>query len=298
VNIVSTSVSRVMFFISLTLGLHAGTVFASGDTLTLRDDYITVGIEQFFGVAVSSDSLKADRQFQNLWAYAGLPGLRIASKSIFSAVEIDLLNRAVDFNGARLNSTTTLMQRYGIFAGMTIIDRPNQRGSLMAGAGVAGDFGHGDSRLGYCHLIYDHRFIVSDRLTLGLGILFQYHFDEWRSPVNFLPTVKWRISPRSQLQVAWDNLEIRRSLFARTVAVAELRYDLSFFRLRDRLSYEFETVGIGGGCDIRLGRDLFLRLRYKEIVFGREIVRRKGAISADDRIEQGRSIKIALVNAR
>jgi hypothetical protein len=271
---------------------------ASSDTLKMRDDYITASFEHYFSAPIHGDSLTADASFKNAWAYMGLPGFRVATKNVFSAIELDVVERAIAYGPQKLTGARTIMQRYGVFTGMTIIDNPGNKGSVLAGAGVASDFSVRDPDIWYLHLIYDHRFILSENLTIGAGILFQYHFDAWRMPINLLPTIKWRIGPRTQFQVAWDNAQIKQYLFSRTTGVLELRYDLSFFRLRDKLSYELETVAAGMGADVHLGGNFFMRLRYKNLVYRREILRLGGTAIEDIIGGRGGTVKISFVNAQ
>ncbi len=257
--------------------------------------YLTASGEHYFGGNVSGDSLNADGTFQDLWIYAGLPSFTIAGKKVFSAVEADLLHRQITYNGAPLNGSPHLFHRYGIFAGVTLFTPPGQKGSFMVGPGIATDFSKVNDRIGYLHLIYDHRFTVSKKLTIGLGIVAQYHFDAWRVPLNLLPTLRWDINPQTKLAINWDNLQLSRRIFPRTLVVGELRYDLSFFRSRDRLSYELETVSAGGGFDVRLGKRSRLRIRYQELLMHREIIRKSGDALVDLDGGRGRSVKLLLV---
>jgi hypothetical protein len=270
-------------------------IAAHADTLSIRDDAVSVSVEQFFATPFHHDSLDAKPDFQDVWVYASLPGFRVLGKSVFCAAEMDLVNREIDFQGQRLNSSSTVMQRYGVFAGATLIDFRNQKGTLMIEPGVASDFGRSDPHVWYVHLIYDHRITISNRLKLGLGILFQYHFDSWRPPVNLLATVQWQATDKTILRIAWDKLEIERSLFWRVSVVGEMRYDLSFFRLANRLTYELETWAAGGGFDVRVSRDWFVRLRYKEMLYHREDVRMAGTAIEDYNASRGRSAKVSLV---
>jgi hypothetical protein len=288
-------ISKNSFVAALMLQFLAGGLLLKVDSATLKNWYLTASGGQYFTEKVSVDSFTTDKSFQNFWLYAGLPSFSIAGKKIFSAVEIELMHRQITFAGNPLHDPSVLFQRYGLFAGVRLIDRPRQKGSLMAGPGIATDFTEVSTGIGYLHLIYDHRFTFSDKLQIGLGIVFQYHFDAWRSPVNLLPTVKWQIAPHTQLDVTWDNLQLKQGIFKRTMAVGEVRYDLSFFRSRNRLSYELETVSAGGGFDIQVSRRYSVRMRYQELVMHREIIRRNGGALVDVIGGRGRLLRVVLV---
>jgi hypothetical protein len=288
------TVMRKLPAVLMALALGCGFA-AHADTLTLRDDIVSASIEQFFSTPFDHDSLNSQSDFQDVWVYAGLPGFKVLGKSVFCALEMDLMDRIIDFRGERLNSSSVLMQRYGVFAGVTLIDFANQKGTVMAEPGVASDFGRSDPHVWYVQLIYDHRITVSGTLKLGLGIQFQYHFDSWRMPFNLLPTVQWQATRKTILRVAWDKFEIERLLSSRLSAVAEVRYDLSFFRLRNSLSWELESWSAGGGLNFRMSRDWYVRLRYKEMLLHREDVRLEGNTIEDFGKLGGRSVKLSVV---
>jgi hypothetical protein len=79
---------------------------------------------------------------------------------------------------------------------------------------------------------------------------------------------------------------------------AETRYDLSFFCLGNDDSVELETVGAGGGFDLWLFGDVYLRFRFKELLFRRELWRLENGNDIDLRENSGRSVKLQLVYAR
>lgn len=226
-----------------------------------------------------------------------MPGFKVLEKNVYLALECDLVNRVVHYRGRRLNHG--LMQRYGLFGGITLFRRGKHRGSLLIGTGVASDFAEPGADMLYGHFIYDHRIAVSEGLELGLGILFPYNFGETRDPViNLLPTVLWSIKPGTFLTVAWDAVELRRWLRERFALVADVRYDLSFFRLADHTTIELETVGAGGGCDIRLWDDWYVRARYKKILLKNERLRIGGAESVLDGGAGGHSVRLLVAYAK
>jgi hypothetical protein len=80
--------------------------------------------------------------------------------------------------------------------------------------------------------------------------------------------------------------------------VAEARYDFSFFRLSNKTTVEFETIGAGGGVDVWIAGDVYVRLRYKEIVYKNELIERNGHVLVDDTNTNGRAVKVVLVYAK
>jgi hypothetical protein len=279
--------------------LLPATVFAS-DLLSSRDQLVTVNAEQTFATAIVDDSLGADQAFQTFWAYVSLPGFRVLGKNVFTAIEVDLMNRSLDWGGKAI--TSGVMQRYGAFAGITLIETEKQRGSFLVGGGVASDFADVNARSAYCHLIYDHRFLISDRFTFGIGILVAYELGHWGNvfgmPVNLLPSLTWNIAPRTILKAAWDNLTFEQGIFARTSLFAELRYDLSFYQLERETRYGFQSVAACGGVNVRVAGNYFVRVRYKELLFKQDYLDRSGhaeVLASDGR---GRAIGLSFVYAK
>ena len=156
-----------------------------------KDDYISAQLEQYVTRPADTAQFHGNTQFRNIWMYAGLPGFRIFKKNIFTALEYDAIFRDLYLGEKRL--TAGAMQRFGLFAGISLIEKEQQTGSFMFGTGVATDFAAVGKDALYVHLIYDHRFTISDKLVLGLGILFSYNLGAWKkpTPVNLLPTIRW-----------------------------------------------------------------------------------------------------------
>ncbi|MBD3420490.1 MAG: hypothetical protein GF398_10265 [Chitinivibrionales bacterium] len=258
-----------------------------------QDDLSTIQFEYFFGTGHSADSLVADECFAAWWAYLGMPGIAIGKIGIFSALEVDGISRTYRYNGEALH--TRPLNRIGLFGGATPIKFGSHRASVLIGSGIAGDFSDISGDYAYLHLIYDHRVRLHERLTIGLGILFQNNFGSWRRPANLLPYLHWKISPRAKLRIAWDNIEYKYFLTSRLSLSAEARYDLSFFRTRRAERIEFETVGLGGGADWWLGGNWYARVRYKEMVFQREIIQVQQGPDLEASGFGGRSVRILLV---
>jgi hypothetical protein len=278
--------------IALTVSTHATTLSPHDPA----DNLTTVRYEQHSSCQVKGDSLQADATFPTWWAYVALPSARVLGKKVFFAGEVDAMLREYRLGGEVIAGP--LLGRIGLFGGATLLDLKRQHGTLMAGAGFAGD---NDAPIGnawYAHLIYDHRITISDRLKVGLGVLVSDHFGRIRKPINLLPYLSWKITPITRLRIAWDVLELRQFVTNRLSASAEARYDLSFFGLNNRRSLEFETVGLGGGVDLWIVRNFYLRARYKEIVFRREILKSGATVLSDARQSGGRSLKIELSYAK
>ena len=258
-----------------------------------ENDLITVQYEHYFGTPFVADSIHAPSAFPAWWLYATLPGFRILSKEVFWAVELDGMVRDIREGNASLSDSP--FQRYGLFTGVTLIEKAGHTGSFLAGAGVAGELSDPDFDDSYVHLIYEHRYRISRNLTLGLGVLAMNNFGEWQSPLNLLPYLSWHISERKRFRIAWDVVEFKQFLTERISTSAEVRYDMSFFRIDSRIPYELETVAVGGGPDIWLFRHFYLRLRYKELLYRNETLELPGGTEVTSERRRGRSVKVQVV---
>lgn len=258
-----------------------------------ENDLVTIQYEHYFGTPFVADSIHAPSAFPAWWLYATLPGFRIFSKKVFWAVELDGMVRDIREGNASLSDSP--FQRYGLFAGVTLIEQSGHTGSFLAGAGVAGELPRPGLADRYVHLIYEHRYRLSRDLTVGLGILAMNNFGEWQVPFNLLPYLSWHISNRQRFRIAWDVLEFKQFFTERISASAEVRYDMSFFRIDSRASYELATVAVGGGPDIWLFRHCYLRLRYKELLYRGENVTLSGNAVHESGRQRGRSLKVQIV---
>lgn len=240
-------------------------------TVDERDDYSAFSFTSQQGLDSESIILHSDNAAEALWAYTTLPSLPVGSKSLYIAIEAELFHHEINLNS--ISQERSLFQRYGLFAGLPVVAFKKQKGSLYASLGVASDFSRLSRRDLYWQLIYDHRFTLSDRLTLGMGILYSYaHGGPKRSnPVNLLPTVRWRFHDRWKLSMNWDNLEIKYFATERLFFVGEGRYDMSWFNL-ENISYQVEDVSLGGGIDLKVASNLFLRVRALKAMYRREIL--------------------------
>ncbi len=267
------------------------------DLLCSRDELVTVNGELAWEDGVVADSFAREELFESSWLYVSLPGFSVGGKNVFTALEADILHRSMYLSGEQIAGPA--LQRYGFFGGITLIDRGTHRGSFLVGAGVAGDLAHFEGHMWYAQAIYDHRFVISDKLELGLGVLFSYNLGEiWTPPINLLPSLSWRITPKTILKAAWDNLVLEQYVFARTSVFAEIRYDLSYFGLQNNVRYSYQTVAAAAGVNVRVAGNVFVRARYKEQVFRDEELWKGERWSVGSTDSRGRSVSLSVVYAK
>lgn len=255
---------RIMFLCILVTCLSA-------TSIDERDDYSSFSITSQQGVHTDASLNGSSNTAEAYWLYTTVPAFSIGDKSLYVAVEAELYHRELTFQG--IDNGKSLFQRYGIFAGYPILKNGKQSGNLFAGLGVASDFTILSKRDLYWQLIYDHRVTISDRLTVGLGLLYSYTHGgpKKTTAINLLPTLRWRVHDRIKLSVNWDNLECKVYVHPKVALVGEGRYDMSWFDMED-YSYQSETVTAGGGVDIKVASSIYARVRLLKNLYQREIL--------------------------
>lgn len=291
---------RYVIILALTLQLFHSSVHAELQWKPREPSYsyATMSVEHLSGSGIATGNFDAESSFQAWWSYVSFPGISVATRKIFLAAEIDGMDRRLVYQGERINGMT--MTRIGIFGGTVLWKGAKHRGALMAGTGVASDFISLHRDAAYLHLIYNHRFTVSKRLQWGLGVLVMCNSGRWQQnpPFNLLPSCKWTITPTTFLSVNWDNAQLKQYVSKRVALVGDVRYDFSFFRLDNDISTEFETVAAGGGVDVWVVNDIYVRLRYKQLVYRNEYLGQDGTVLVNENVAGGRAIKLLLVYAR
>jgi hypothetical protein len=284
-------------FLVIILLLFINTAVSSDGFVAKQPDYdmALTTIEGHFDSGIDIYGMKAEGSFQAWRAYAGFPSFRVFGRKVFISTEIDGMDRRIEYQTRRINGPA--MTRLGLFTGLRAVKGNNHRGTFFVGTGLSSDFVSLHRDAAYVHFIYDHKIDVSRDFSFGLGILLMYNFDRWQKnpPVNLLPSLRWKLTPRTFVLSKWDNLEVKQFITERIAAVAEIRYDMSFFRLDDGYTVEFETVGAGGGVDIWISGDFYIRARYRENIYKNELLEKDGRILVDDVSSEGRGVKVVLV---
>lgn len=111
------------------------------------DIYTTVSFEQYFSNKNNKKTITTSPTYEGFWLYSSLPKIKIAKKKIFTAIEIDLLNKDLYLNNHKLNEG--FFQRYGLFIGTGIIKSEKQKSIIYLGGGLASDFLKIEKKCGY-----------------------------------------------------------------------------------------------------------------------------------------------------
>jgi hypothetical protein len=89
-----------------------------------------------------------------------------------------------------------------------------------------------------------------------------------------------------------DIVELRRFLGPSLALTLGARFNLEFFSLKEDASYEYRSLGAEAGAQYSLGRNCYLRFKYKELIAGREIVETTDGIFHPEWIRSGRSLRL------
>jgi len=235
-----------------------------------RYDFAKLSYEHMWDLPTDSTFKESSPQLDNVWLYAGLPGIKIGARYLFSSIEADLVVRSLSSNGNE--NDRSIMQRYGLFMGYPIIAAEKHTGAFMFGTGIASDMSDISADDLFLNLIYDHTFTLSSELTIGMGVAFSHNLGGFKkpSPFNLLPTIDWKPNNWFVLDIRWDHASFKLYLHDRFALVQETRYDLSYYNLEE-YSYQYETVATGAGFDIAIGKNFSLRSRVLKAVYRREI---------------------------
>jgi hypothetical protein len=262
-------VSKLQLSLSLIL-VTVSSLYAERLRIDPRYDFAKLSYEHAWDLPLDSTFKGSSPRLDNVWLYAGLPGIKIGPRYLFSSIEADLVVRSLSSNGNE--NDRSFMQRYGLFTGYPVIEAKKHNGALMVGAGIASDMSVISSRDLFVNLIYDHTFTISPELKIGMGLLISYNLGGFKktNPFNLLPTIDWKPNNWFGVDVRWDHASLKFYLHDRFALVSETRYDLSYYNLEE-YSYQYETVATGVGVDIAIGKSLLLRSRVLKGLYRREI---------------------------
>jgi len=256
-----------MFKKSSIVVLVAGLLSLSG--AENLDTYARVSYDGYAGLGGE------DANTSLLWAYISLPGFNKKNISFFPALEIEFMEKNIYRDDALLHEGP--LGRIGVPLGFTLINKTHHRGVVILGPGIATASSDVSSDIFYMHVIYEHRFFISKTFEWGLGIALSFNNGYVKDPpVNLLPYLRWNLTPRLAIRANWDNVHITTQLTDRASLFAQVRYDMSFFLLRENWRYQFENVSAGAGGEFQLLKHWFMSADLRYLLYRNERVYNKG----------------------
>ncbi|HKP95423.1 MAG TPA: DUF6268 family outer membrane beta-barrel protein [Fibrobacteria bacterium] len=220
------------------------------------------GGDRFSGPVVQASDKRA-------WRLAGqlsFPAGKIGSNQLFGSFKSTLMDRDIIYHDTILNDG--VLQRYWLSGGSTWPGRGGQSSMALVGVGVNSDF----ADIGFYDFntewIYAHFWTPSPAFNWGLGLDVQQYFHKYEPyPLIF---VDWKLTDRTKLKWDADFLEVRRFLNPWLCFTAGVRFNLEFFALQRDADFEYNSMGLETGFQYAVGGNCYARIKYKELVWGRE----------------------------
>jgi hypothetical protein len=102
------------------------------------------------------------------------------------------------------------------------------------------------------------------------------------------------VGDRTKLKWDADFLEVRRFLNPLLCFTAGVRFNLEFFALKNDADYEYNSMGLETGFQYAVGADIYVRIKYKELVWGRQTLGLPDGSRHTEDIAAGRSLRLNL----
>jgi hypothetical protein len=248
------------------------------------EPYPAFGGSRFQGPAL------APAKVNRAWRLAGqlaFPAGKIGNTEFFGELKSTLMDRDIEYQGAHLNDG--VLQRYWLSGGATWDGRNGQSSLVLGAVGVNSDFADMGLMDFNTEWLYAHFWTLSPSFNWGLGLDVQQYFHKAMPyPLIF---IEWKVGDRTKFKWDADYVEVRRFLSPGLCFTAGVRFNLEFFALKDDASYEYDTMGLETGFQYAVGANTYLRLKYKELVWGREEVGLPGGSTHAAPLSAGRSLR-------
>jgi hypothetical protein len=227
------------------------------------------------------------------WSYTGFYRIPAGPLTLYPALECNVMSRNI------INFPVSFSSNRFILAGapfvLQLINNPNQQSFIFVEPGIATPLTLLTRNAFFCHAIADYRFISSDRLTVGIGILVSYNNGAFKTPpVNLLPYLDWKAGNNFSVEIKWDHLSLVYGLTPKLKIRSETRYDLMFSALSDTCAYQWETVGAGLGLGWQFGKRTVIDMYTGYQFYSKEQLKMNGFETALVRHPGGIAIRGAI----
>ncbi len=227
------------------------------------------------------------------WSYTGFNRILAGPLKLDLALECNVMSwNIIDFP---VSFSSNRFIQTGVPFVIQLIDIPNQQSFIFIEPGIATPLTLLTRNAFFCHVIADYRFIQSDRLSVGIGILVSYNNAAFKTPpVNLLPYLDWKARNDFSVEIKWDHLSFVYVLTPGLKMRSETRYDLMFSALSDTSAYQWETVGTGLGLGWQFGKRTVLDIYTGYQIYSKEQLKMNGFEKALARHPGGIAIRGAI----
>lgn len=283
--------------IGAALLLFQGLASAMPSDLSVEDpehDFLFMDIEPYVHFQHDSAINSSQSDFWRSANQLAFPSGHIGSHDLYGVVKTTFIQRNLVYAHKTLNAGT--LQRYWISGGATLLQTPTQNSTLMIGIGHNSDAFQWERKNWQkdwnTEWLYMHSFTRIKNFSWGMGIDVQQYFRKFAVyPLIFMD---WKISDQTKFQWDADYAEIRHFLGPKLALTLGFRVNLEFFALQNDGEYEYRSFGGETGAQYSLGKHFYLRLKYKELMWGREILGLPDGTHHTTQIESGRSLRLNL----
>ena len=252
------------------------------------EPYSRFGGTTFQGPAV------AETSGERAWRLAGqlsFPAGKFGETQWFGSFKSTLMDRDIVYADT-LKLNDGVLERFWQSFGATWPGPGGNGQSNMAlvGVGVNSDFADMGLMDFNTEWIYCHFWTLNPSFNWGLGLDVQQYFHKAQPyPLIF---VDWKVSDRTKLKWDADYLEMRRFLTPWLCFTAGVRFNLEFFALKQDATYEYNSAGLETGIQYAVGGNFYVRLKYKELVWGSEEVGLADGSHHEAGLDAGRSLRL------
>lgn len=250
------------------------------------EPYSSFGGDRFSGPAV------AEAGENRLWRMAGqltFPAGKFGDHQIFGTFKSTLMDQDIVYRDT-LTLNHGILKRFWLSGGDSWKHAGGRSSMYLVGVGVNSDFADLGSKDFNTEWIYSHFWTVSPTFNWGLGLDIQQYFGKYEPyPLIF---AEWTVGDRTKLKWDADYLEVRRFFNSRLCLTAGVRFNLEFFALKNDADYEYNSAGLELGFNYAVGNDIYVRLKYKELVWGRQTLGLADGSHHTRGMEAGRSLRL------
>lgn len=243
-----------------------------------------------FGGSTFGGPAMSEAGVHRAWRMAGqlaFPAGKVGETQFFGEFKSTLMDRDIVYQGVKLNDG--VLERYWLSGGATWPGRDGQSSLVLGAAGLNSDFADLGLMDFNTEWIYSHFWTVSPSFNWGLGLDVQQYFHKVVPyPLVF---IEWKMNDLTKLKWDADYIEMRRFLSPGLCFTAGVRFNLEFFALKDDATYEYDTMGLETGFQYAVASNTYLRLKYKELVWGEEEVGLPGGAAHSGSLSAGRSLR-------
>jgi hypothetical protein len=250
------------------------------------EPYPSFGGDRFSGPA------RAENPDKRLWRLAGqlsFPAGKVRNHQFFGSFKSTIMDRDIVYNDTLLLNDG-MLKRFWLSGGDAWKGANGQSSMVLVGVGVNSDFSDLGLKDYNTEWIYSHFWTPSPVFNWGLGLDIQQYFGKFEPyPLIF---AEWKVGDRTKLKWDADFLEVRRFLNSWLCFTAGVRFNLEFFALKNDADYEYNSMGLETGFQYAVGANCYVRIKYKELVWGRQTLGLPDGSHHTESIAAGRSLRL------